>query len=671
MKKQAILWLTLLLVFCAGMALAQVEPRGYVKGQGYQYFTIGTYPQTTDGQVEPLLWRALTVENGQALMLTEYVIDAQQVIFETNEEIIAKHAYRRIGSFEESDLCGWMNTVMLEKIMGDTGLGKTLVTGEFGKLYPLTDDQLLMPEYGFSTARFGAVPVRCGKVTEYAKTVGVYGDANNAAPYWVAAVKAADGYKMQIVGFNGHLSYGAYTRTNIGIRPAMMIDLNLCDIVGGEGSKQSPIQIVLRKQADATKAANATETSTIEGTASSTVQPMPTVPSSTAVIQSAVSASNSETNASVLKTQPMTEGSLALATTPTPKAEEQTAAAMATQATMSTGDTNQTAKLSLVGDCSIGDAYQFRNVSDSLTSVIAKNGTAWPFSLVSACLLTDDITAANLEVCLTNSDSAVDKMFPLIALPKNVAVLKQGGIDIVNTVNNHCFDFGTQGYHDTLATLDSAGIQHFGSAVMSGGLASDIIATVEAKGIRFGFLGFSYPQTSTLELIKQRIQALRDDGCDVVIVSLHWGRETYMTPNIGQTQYAAKVIDMGADVVWGHHPHVLQPVQFYKGKLVLFSTGNFIFGTMSDVEPSTGIFQLEYQKTAQGVMLCRFSVIPCITQGSGDYRPYVLSDKTARQKVWNYLRKHKAYSGYDNLPETFLTTGVVDFDDNGQIKDNQ
>ena len=303
--------------------------------------------------------------------------------------------------------------------------------------------------------------------------------------------------------------------------------------------------------------------------------------------------------------------------------------------------------------------------------MIAKNGAAWPFSLVSAYLTADDITAANLEVCLTSSDKAVDKMFPLIAPPENVAVLAQGGIDVVNTVNNHCFDFGKQGYSDTLATLDSAGIRHFGSTILGGKLTSDITTVVETKGIRFGFVGFSYPQTSTLELIEQHIQALRGDGCDVVIVSLHWGRETYMTPNIGQTQYAAKVIDMGADVVWGHHPHVLQPVQFYKGKPVLFSTGNFIFGTMSAVEPSTGIFQLEYEKTTQGVLLRRFSVIPCITQRSGDYRPYVLTDETARQKVWDYLRKGKAYTGYQNLPETFLATGIVDFDDAGQIKDNQ
>lgn len=262
-------------------------------------------------------------------------------------------------------------------------------------------------------------------------------------------------------------------------------------------------------------------------------------------------------------------------------------------------------------------------------------------------------------------------MFPLIAPPENVAVLQQGGIDVVNTVNNHCFDFGTKGYADTLATLDAAGVQHFGSAILGGKLASDITTWVDAKGIRFGFLGFSYPQTSTLALIQERIQTLRTAGCDVVIVSLHWGRETYMTPNIGQTQYAANVIDMGADVVWGHHPHVLQPVQFYKGKPVLFSTGNFIFGTMSEVEPSTGIFQLEYQKTQNGVILHKFSVIPCVTQGSGDYRPYELADETARRKVWDYLRRNKAYSGYSNLPETFLNTGIVEFDDDGQMIENQ
>ena len=199
---------------------------------------------------------------------------------------------------------------------------------------------------------------------------------------------------------------------------------------------------------------------------------------------------------------------------------------------------------------------------------------------MSEILKTDDLTAANLEVCLTESTKPIDILYPMIAPPENAEVLAQGGVEIVNTVNNHSFDFGTQGYDDTLTSLDSANILHFGTAIRGGKAYSDLTSIVDAKGIRFGFIGFSYPQLKTLEAIGERIKALRVEGCDVVVVSLHWGRETFVTPSAWQTEYAREVIDLGADVVWGHHPHVLQPIQFYHGKPVLFSTGNFVFATM-------------------------------------------------------------------------------------------
>ncbi|MEA4927740.1 MAG: CapA family protein [Candidatus Limiplasma sp.] len=341
----------------------------------------------------------------------------------------------------------------------------------------------------------------------------------------------------------------------------------------------------------------------------------------------------------------------------------------AATATAETGPEGGAVMLSLLGDCSIGDSYRARGVPGSLTSTIAAKGLDWPFSTVAALLQADDITAANLEVCLTDSKKPVDKAHPLIAPPANAAVLTRGGVDVVNTVNNHCFDYGTDGYADTLATLDAQGIGHFGTAIRGGATVSARTVIVEAQGLRFGFAGFSYPQESTLTAIGEQIRALRADGCDVVIVSLHWGRETYATPGVGQTRYAARVIDLGADVVWGHHPHVLQPIQFYRGKPVLFSTGNFVFGTMSQVDPSAGIFQLRYKQTAQGARLRSLTVIPCETRGSGDYRPQVLQDADAQQRVWKRLRVRKPYAGYTNLPESFLTTGEVWLKENGSLAD--
>lgn len=660
MKRCRIACLTLALAAALALcapALAVPAPRGYVKGLGYAYFSVGSYPQGKDGEVRPLLWRSLDVTDGRALLMTEHVIDAQQVIFESDQKVIKTRTYRRIASFADSDLCAWMNNTMLPAILGNTGLAAALVPGDFGKLYPLTDDQFLTPAYGFSTARYGEGPTRLATVTPYAAAQGVYHDRLGNAPYWVAAVKDPVGYKLQIVGYNGHLSYGAYTRVNIGLRPAMLLDLNQCDITGGDGTEENPWLVALRAQPEG--AAGASATATPDGTPTTSPNPQASTPAGTGD-----ATGETATAIAALTATPVADASATAAAPSAPTASPVASAVAVPSAQAEDGLTT----LSLIGDVSVGDAYQYRLSKNGLTEAIRKGGMGWAFARVRDVLSADDLTAANLEVCLTNSTDASGKTFPLLAPPEFASVLTEGGIDTVNTVNNHCFDFGAQGYADTLAALEGAGIGHFGTLVDGKGNASGVTYTVQRGGIRFGFAGYSYPQNETLPVIERQVGELRAAGCDVVIVSLHWGRETFMAPKSGQPSYAAKIIDMGADAVWGHHPHVLQPVQFYKGKPVLFSTGNFIFGTMSKVEPSTGIFQLAYERTESGVRLKRLTVVPCMTQRSPDYQPYVLTDEPSRRKVWAFLRAAKTYEGYVNLPEAFLETGVVELDAAGEVE---
>lgn len=650
------LLLLALLGTLGSVAQAAPQPRGYVKGEGYAYFSIGSYPYSAQGAPQPLLWRALAVENGCALLWTDKVIDARQVIFETDETVIAARSYRRLETFAQSDLCGWLNNTLLPMMLADTGLAEALVAGDFGKLYPLTDRQLLTPAYGFSTARYGESPQRCGQATPYAKAQGVYSDRLGNAPYWVATVKAADDYKLQIVGYNGHLSYGAYTRDNIGIRPAMTLNLALCQIIGGDGTANDPYCVALRQgePVGGTETPAANDPSLAVPTASApTATPPPasaaTIPTDAeSTVPSTISAAipAAQADSPAVAAQP--------SSTQTPSVgEAETQQALCT--------------LSLLGDISPGDAYQYRGRAGSLTVAIANNGMAWPLAQLSGILQADSLTVANLEACLTERTDPNGKKFPLIAPPTYGQVLTQGGVDAVNTINNHSFDFGTQGYHDTLAALENEGIGHFGTLIAGDGTLNGQTLILTRQGIRFGFAGYSYPQNSTLEAIGEQVAQLRAQGCQVVVISLHWGRETFTTPKSGQPGYAAKIIDLGADVVWGHHPHVLQPVQFYRGKPILFSTGNVLFGTMSKVEPSTGIFQLEYELTDTGAVLRQLTVVPCMTQRAPEYQPYVLEDAAAREAVWALLRAGKTYTGYENLPERFLTTGTVRFDSQGNM----
>ena len=265
-------------------------------------------------------------------------------------------------------------------------------------------------------------------------------------------------------------------------------------------------------------------------------------------------------------------------------------------------------------------------------------------------LAADDLTVANLEVVFTARTQHTDKMYNLVADADHVAVLNAGSIELVNTVNNHSMDFGRAGYQDSLATLEAAGVDSFGSIYAGREDGFDLLGVRDVNGIRFGFIGFSYPQEADQKRIADRIATLREQGCDVVVVSLHWGRETHPTPTTGQMTYAKKILDAGADMIWGHHPHVLQPIQFYGGKPILYSTGNFTFGTMSNVDPATGIFQLTYQKEEGRVQLTELSVVPCQTQRSPDFRPFILTEEAQRRAVFGKLVLKKEYKGFENPP---------------------
>ncbi len=331
-------------------------------------------------------------------------------------------------------------------------------------------------------------------------------------------------------------------------------------------------------------------------------------------------------------------------------------------------ETECTALLSFIGDCSIGDAYNSIGAKRSFHSVVDREGYSWPFSLVKDYLSSDDLTIANLEVVLTERNQHKDIRHPLRAAPDHVNILLEGSIEVVNTVNNHCMDYTLNGYRDSLAILDKAEIAHFGSVSYGKSNGFDDLLVRDVNGIRFGFVGMTYPQSQDIKNLIKRVQKLKEeDGCDIVIVSLHWGRETYLTQSAGQVSMARQLIDGGADVIYGHHPHVLQPMTFYQGKPIMFSTGNFIFGTMSSVDPHTGIFRFTYRKSENGVLLSGIEVIPCQTSGSGDYRPYELTDETARKKTFRILTARKAPAKCINPPESFLESGKILFDENGEL----
>lgn len=604
------------------------EMRGFVKGQGYQYVNLGEYPYEADGTVRPVLWRILAVDDHSALLLTEYIIDTKQVIFETDPKIITQHSFRRISSYAESDLYAWLNSDGLDALFRDEPVRGALVEipGQ-GFLYPLTDTDYLSEEYGFYKGRWAedaiinAYPRRQGTATPYAVENGLtVSRSNGKSAFWCVSIKNPADVKFGLVGNNGHISWGVYTNTKVaGLRLAVRLDLNRIRISGGEGTPDHPWTLAF--------------TGTVPEE-NALPDPVPEEPAREVPAESPAPELSAE---SVPDVKPVTSR-------------------------------KDTALLSFIGDCSIGDGFRTIKSENSYHSVVAREGYSWPFSLVKDYLASDDLTIANLEVVLTERNQRKDIMYPLRAAPDHVNILLEGSIEVVNTVNNHCWDYLRNGYVDSLAVLDNAGIGHFGSVYYTKKDGFDDLLVRDVNGIRFGFVGITYPQSSDTKNVIRRIEKLKEeDGCDVVIVSLHWGRETFMKQESSQEALARTLIDGGADVIYGHHPHVLQPITFYRGKPIMFSTGNFTFGTMSKVDPHTGIFRFTYRKADGRVLLSEIEVIPCQTSGAGDYRPFVQTDETERAKTFRILTPARVPAKCENPPEYFLETGRIIFDENGMI----
>lgn len=314
----------------------------------------------------------------------------------------------------------------------------------------------------------------------------------------------------------------------------------------------------------------------------------------------------------------------------------------------------ETFTISLIGDCTVGERYSHRGYKSSYTTKIGELGMDYPFSLAADLFAADDVTVANCEVNLTLRKPRYPlKVMSLSAPPEFAEVFVLGNVDACNITNNHSIDFGAAGREETHDVLTSYGIGAFGE---------DWTYTMEAKGVKVGFVGYTYPiNDGRLAKYKKKIQELRDEGCDLVVASVHWGKEESYQLNGQQKTSGHKLIDLGADIVFGHGPHVLQPIEYYNGRVIFYSTANFTFGANSSPkDPDTAVFQLIYDIAEDGTpVLSRLIALPYCMHKDKDFRPWPYTETADKERVWKKLwRDAKPAS---NLPESFLNTGEVDF----------
>ena len=276
--------------------------------------------------------------------------------------------------------------------------------------------------------------------------------------------------------------------------------------------------------------------------------------------------------------------------------------------------------LSVVGDCTLGTDETF-DYDTSLNAYYENYGADYFLQNVKDIFSADDLTIANFEGTLTDSDEREDKTFAFKAPASYASILTGGSVEAVNTANNHSHDYGEQSFDDTLAALDDAGIVHFGY---------DETAVMDVKGIKVGLVGIYelYDHLEREQQLKDNIAKVKADGAQLIVAIFHWGNETETVPDSNQTTLGRIAIDEGADLVCGHHPHVLQGIETYKGRNIVYSLGNFCFGgNSSPSDMDTMIYQQTFTIDADEVKKDNVTnIIPCSISsaaydGYNNYQP--------------------------------------------------
>ncbi len=271
-------------------------------------------------------------------------------------------------------------------------------------------------------------------------------------------------------------------------------------------------------------------------------------------------------------------------------------------------------------------------------------GPDYPFRSVMPFLSRADVVVGNLESSISTRGIAVEnKKFTLRAGPIAAQALKKAGVRVVTLANNHSMDFGPLALRDTLTVLDENDILYTGAGMDLDEARAPAILTVKGRTIAFLSYSLTFPleffasagrpgtAPGYADFVRSDIEKVRP-SVDLIVVSFHWGAELMTTAKHYQVELGHQAIDWGADLVLGHHPHVLQELEVYQGRLIAYSLGNFVFGSESNNTNAAIILLL----TFQGKSLSRVEVVPLdVNNYRVKYRPRVLTGRAAREVLEN------------------------------------
>lgn len=298
----------------------------------------------------------------------------------------------------------------------------------------------------------------------------------------------------------------------------------------------------------------------------------------------------------------------------------------------------KTVTIALAGDCSIGK-LSVHGYSGSVDQYYDTYGPSYFFSQVKPYFDLADMTLVNFEGVLTDSNKLVEKQYNIKGRPEFISVIPAGGIDAVSFGNNHRIDYGQQGVDDTVAAFNSINLPY---------AYDDITATYTTQnGIKIGYVSVNvvYDGRKVEKYITQGINSLRAAGCDLVLCCNHWGDEVTYYPNKYQTELGHKCIDWGADLVVGSHPHVIQGIEYYNGKYIIYSLGNFCFGGHMNPKDKDSMIVLATFKIVGKTPVgdATLQIVPCRISSRDDKNDYCPTPATG-EKYTKIIGRLNTYS---------------------------
>ena len=326
-----------------------------------------------------------------------------------------------------------------------------------------------------------------------------------------------------------------------------------------------------------------------------------------------------------------------------PDAETETQQALTTEQPQPETETQEPEvieiTISAVGDLTFG-RNQKASYSGSFDEYYDDYGVDYFLQNVVDVFAADDCTIGNLEGVLTEStDIRESKEWNHKGRPEYVDILTRGSIEVVSLGNNHIMDYNEEGVKDTIDTLENAGVTYAISGVWG-----DKYGMYETeKGIKIGFVSVNeyYEGNTVYTFLEDGLKQLREQGADLVFALVHWGGDKTHIIEDDQYTMGRWCVDQGYDLVLGCHPHVLQGIECYNGKYIVYSMGNFCYGgSKNPKEKDSMIFQQTFT-FVDGVLqenTTDIRAIPCRLSGKtskNDYSPVILEGDEAAETIQN------------------------------------